>query len=189
MADKFIFVDRDGVINEDGDGWTESGYILKWKDFNFLPRVLEAFRKMRLAGYKCVVVSNQQCVGKKLCTQQELDDITEKMTEKIRRFGGEVEKVYYCVHNKETDCSCRKPKPGLFVRAKEELGIGSFDGIFYVGDTERDIVSGRAAGLKTILVFSGKTLYSEESAFEHKPDHTSFDLMDAVEFIIKKDDK
>ncbi len=189
MGEKYIFIDRDGVINEDADGWTDHGYVTKWEDFHFLPKVLEAFRKIKQSGYKSVIISNQQCVGKGIITAKVLDEITAKMVDMIKKYGGDVAGIYYCTHKKEDNCDCRKPKPGLFEKAKHDLKIGSIRDMYFIGDTERDVVAGKAAGLGTITVFSGKTIYGDEAKFEVKPDHVSYDLMDAVEYIIRKENE
>lgn len=183
--DKYIFIDRDGVINKDPQGWTEYGYVTRWEDFHFLPRVFEAFRKLKNADYKAVVVSNQQGVGKGFFTQGALDSLTKKMTEKIKDEGGRIAGVYYCTHLTEEDCSCRKPKTGLFLIAQKELGIKDIKGSFFVGDTQRDMQAARTAGLKSIFVFTGKTSKEDAASWEYKPDYVCRDLLDAVERVCR----
>ncbi len=185
MDDKYIFLDRDGVINADGAGVTEYGYIIRWEDFHFLPGVLEAFKKASEAGYKCVVISNQQGVGKGYHSEAELFTLTEKMTHAIKDAGGNVAGVFCCIHTDQEGCSCRKPAAGLFHQAQEELGIKDMQGKHYVGDTERDMQAGRKAGLKTILVLSGKTDIREIEGWEARPEHICKDLLSAVELVIK----
>lgn len=184
VGDKYIFIDRDGVINEDGGGRTDVGYIVRWEDFEFIPGVLDAFKLANGSGYKCIVISNQQCVGKGFCSIEDVDLLTGKMIEAIRTAGGDIEGVYYCPHLKEENCRCRKPAPGLFEKAREDLGINSLEGMYYIGDTERDIKAGISAGLKTALVLSGKTSRGEEESWETKPDIICSDLMEAVSIIV-----
>ena len=76
MDDKYIFIDRDGVINYDGERITEHWYITKWEDFTFIPGVLDAFKLAHENGYKCIIVSNQQCVGKGIVSPKELGELT-----------------------------------------------------------------------------------------------------------------
>ena len=185
MDDKYIFLDRDGVINADGAGVTEYGYITRWEDFHFLPEVLAAFKKAADAGYKCVIISNQQGVGKGYHSEAELFELTEKMTCAIRVAGGDVAGVFCCTHLEEDECGCRKPAAGLFKRAQEELGIKDMEHKYYAGDTERDVQAGRKAGLKTILVLSGKTDIREIENWEWRPDYVCKDLLSAIEFVIK----
>ena len=184
--DKYVFLDRDGVINRDGEGRTEYGYITRWEDFRFVPGVLEALAKLKENGYKCVVISNQKCVGKGLMSEEALADITDRFTKAVAEHGGSIEKAYYCLHVDEDDCDCRKPKPGLLLRARDELGIKTLNGKFFIGDSERDMRAGKAAGMGTIFVLTGK--YGREDAlkWECRPDHVCEDLGEAVELIIKE---
>jgi len=185
MNDKYIFIDRDGVINADGDGITEHGYITRWEDFHFLPGVLDAFRTAAERGFRCVIISNQQGVSKGYHTPEELSVITQKMISAINETGGDIAGVYYCTHSKEEGCSCRKPKTGLFLKAQKELGIKEMSGKYYIGDAQRDVRAGKNAGLRTILVLSGKTNAKETDEWEFKPDHICEDLPKAIDLITK----
>lgn len=184
MNDKYVFIDRDGVINKDPAGWTPYSYVTKWEDFHFLPGVLEALKKLSDAGYESVIISNQQGVGKGYMTLEDLNDITSKVSRAIKEAGGKVAGFYYCTHEKEENCSCRKPKDGLFRKAQKELGIKSFKGKFYLGDTQRDMEAGKRAGLKTILILSGKSDEEDAKEWEYKPDYTFKDLSSAADFIL-----
>ena len=184
MKEKYVFFDRDGVINKDPGGWTEYSYVTDTEYLKILPGVPEAVKKITDAGYKIIIISNQQGVGKGYFTQGDLDKVTESMKEIAESAGGSIIGVYYCTHTKEENCECRKPKKGLFLRAQEDLGIESFDGAFYVGDTQRDIQAGRSAGLKTILVTSGKSSKDDAADWEYKPDHICIDLPEAVDLVI-----
>ncbi|MFH1846963.1 MAG: D-glycero-beta-D-manno-heptose 1,7-bisphosphate 7-phosphatase [Candidatus Omnitrophota bacterium] len=184
MEDKYVFLDRDGVINEDGGKWTEHGYISRWEDFKFLPGVLKALKELTAAGYKIVVISNQQGVAKGYYTEEELNGITKKMIKAIETEGGHIADVYYCMHLEKERCSCRKPKGGLFEIAKKKLDINKFDDNFFVGDTERDMQAGKDIGLRTILVLSGKSLKEDAEGWEYKPDYICEDLKEAVKVII-----
>ena len=184
MEQKYIFIDRDGVINRDGSESAGPSYITRWEDFEFLPGVLSAFKKAADLGYKCIIISNQQCVGKGIISGSELEELTGKMVDEIVKAGGDVAGVYYCPHLKEEKCECRKPKKGLFEKAEKELGISLKDsGFCYIGDSETDALAGKAAGLKTILVLSGKTNEGENKSWAVNPDHISNDLEEAIDFI------
>ena len=185
MAERFVFIDRDGVINRDGTGRTPQGYTTKWEDFEFLPGSLEALRKFNEAGYKCIVVSNQKCVATGLMTEEELESLTDKFTRQVKENGGSIDKVYYCMHRDEDNCSCRKPKEGMFLKAQEELGVHTFKGKYYIGDTKRDIQAGRKIGLTTILVLSGKSTEDDVSSWEEKPDYVLGSLLEAANMIIE----
>jgi histidinol-phosphate phosphatase family protein len=185
--DKYIFLDRDGVINKDPAGWTKHGYVTCWENFQFLPGVLGALKNLSDEGYESVIISNQQGVGKGYFTREDLDNVTAEMSRVIEKAGGNVTRTYYCTHAKEENCECRKPKKGLFHIAQEELGIQDFGGKFFVGDTERDMQAGKEVGLKTVLVLSGKSSREDAGDWEYKPDHICEDLAEAVDLIIALD--
>ena len=183
MEDRYVFLDRDGVINKDPAGWTPHSYVTKPEDFIFLPGVFNAMKLFAKAGYKAVIISNQQGVGKGFFTVQELEAVNAAMVKGIKKAGGSVTAAYYCTHLTEQGCACKKPKPGMFFKAVEELGIQALEGKYFVGDTERDIQAGKAAGLKTILVLSGKSTREDAVKWEYKPDIVCEDLLEAAEFI------
>ncbi len=184
MPDKYVFLDRDGVINKDPAGWTEYGYVTRWEDFQFLPGVLEAIKRLSDAGYGVVIISNQQGVGLGYFSEEDLNDLTVKMSRQIEEAGGVIADIFYCTHCKEDECPCRKPKEGLFLMAQEELGIQSLEDKFYIGDTESDMQAGKKVGLRTILVLSGKSSREDAAGWDHKPDHICDDILEAARMII-----
>lgn len=181
---KYIYLDRDGVINVDGAGRTETGYVMKWDDFEFAPGFLEGLKKLCDSGYEAVILSNQQCVGKGYCSSDELNELTADMVSAMEDSGCAVAGVYYCTHLKTDGCDCRKPRDGLFIRAKEQLGIDSFEEAFYVGDTERDIAAGRQAGLGTILVLTGKSKSEDVKGWAEVPDHICKDMIEVSKLLL-----
>ncbi|MFH1309326.1 MAG: HAD family hydrolase [Candidatus Omnitrophota bacterium] len=183
MKSKYVFIDRDGVVNKDPGGWTKYGYVTEWKDFHFLPGVLKAFKLFADNGYKSVIISNQQCVGKGYLSEESLAELTKQMTKTIETAGGIIAGAYYCTHLKDENCSCRKPEPGLFSVAKRELGLDNLNETFFVGDNKTDIIAGIKAGMKTVLVLSGKTLREDTSLWENKPDYICDDLLHAARLI------
>ncbi|MFH1837597.1 MAG: HAD family hydrolase, partial [Candidatus Omnitrophota bacterium] len=165
MSQKYIFIDRDGVINKDPGGWTEYGYVTVPEDFYMVKGSVEAIKMFTDAGYKVIIISNQQGVGKGYFSEEDLKKVTRKMERVVEEGKGKITRVYYCTHTDEEDCDCRKPREGMFLKAKEELNIESFEGKFYIGDTERDIQAGRRVGLKTIFVLSGKNSAEDAKKF------------------------
>ncbi|MCK5450480.1 MAG: HAD family hydrolase [Candidatus Omnitrophica bacterium] len=184
MSNKYVFIDRDGVINKDPEGCTKCGYVSLLEEVDILPGVSEAIKKLTDAGYKSVIISNQQGVGKGYFSEESLKMVTDKMLSIVEKDGGKISGIYYCTHTKEEDCSCRKPKEGLFYIAQKELGIPDFKDKFYIGDTERDMVAGKKVGLESILVLSGKSSKEDAENWENKPDHICEDLLEAVEKVI-----
>ncbi|MFC1576800.1 D-glycero-alpha-D-manno-heptose-1,7-bisphosphate 7-phosphatase [Candidatus Omnitrophota bacterium] len=181
---KTIFIDRDGVINKDPGGWTEYSYVTDWKDFHFLPGSLEALRKLAEAGIGAIVVSNQAGISKGYYTKEKLSEINAQMLSAIREAGGKIQAAYYCVHRNEDNCVCRKPKTGLIDKAAKEHGVDLKRSLI-IGDGAVDICAGKKAGLKALLVLSGKSAASDVEAWEVKPDHIFKDLIEAVNWLIK----
>jgi len=179
---KVVFLDRDGVISK----YTPNDYVKKWEEFVFLPNAIKGLKILNDAGYKIIIISNQAGVNKGIFSEEDLKDITDKMEELLKKKGIKIEKVYYCIHTDEENCNCRKPKPGLFFKAKEEIGNIDFSKIFFIGDSEVDVKAGKSVGTKTILVLSGKTESKEETKnWKIKPDYIVKDLKEAAEFIVK----
>ncbi|MFH1593062.1 MAG: HAD-IIIA family hydrolase [Candidatus Omnitrophota bacterium] len=183
---KVIFIDRDGVINKDPGGWTEHNYVTAWEQFIFLPNSINALEKLTRASYDIVLISNQAGVNKGFYTKEELQNIDRKMVQAIEEAGGKIRKAYYCVHQPSDNCNCRKPKTGLFERAEEELNIKA-GGNYFIGDGKTDIEAGTKMGLKTIMVLSGKADLKNMKDWNVKPDYIFDDLLEAADFIIRKD--
>ncbi|WP_165423382.1 D-glycero-beta-D-manno-heptose 1,7-bisphosphate 7-phosphatase [Ktedonosporobacter rubrisoli] len=144
-----IFLDRDGVINEN-----RSDYVKNWQEFRFLPGSREAIARLTQAGYRIIVCTNQAGVARGSIPASTVEDIHQRMADEIARAGGCIEKVYYCPHAKDAHCSCRKPMPGMVLRARDELGLDLSDAVF-VGDSISDVRAGLAAGIHSVLVLTG----------------------------------
>lgn len=174
-------MDRDGVINKyPGD----SDYVKSWREFKFLPRVKPALKKLSDAGFKIFIISNQAGVGKGIYSQKNLDLITEKMLEELCRHNIRIAGIYYCIHRLEDNCSCRKPRIGLVNKATAKIrnkGRIWRAQSYFIGDTIRDVETGKNAGLKTILVFSGKEKPENRNNWKAFPDFTALDLFAAVD--------
>jgi D-glycero-D-manno-heptose 1,7-bisphosphate phosphatase len=143
-----VFLDRDGVINRKA---AEDGYVTRWEDFHFLPGVAEAISLLARAGWSVIVISNQRCVAKRLLTIAELEGIHQKMLEELARSGAKLDGIYYCPHDKESLCTCRKPLPGMLLRAAQEHQI-DLTSSWMVGDSESDMEAGRRAGCGTVRI-------------------------------------
>lgn len=179
---KVVFLDRDGVINKDPE---ENLYVMKWNNFYFLPGAISAIKKLNKADFKIAVISNQAGVAKGLFTKKTLDLITARMLKKIKEKGGEIEKVFYCLHKSQNNCRCRKPKTGLLKKALNYFKVSSSQA-FFVGDTDRDVIAGHKIGCRTILVLSGKTKLKDIKNWKVKPDYLARNLKEAVDLVILK---
>ena len=142
-----LFLDRDGVINDEITGT----YVLNREGFHFSPGVLEAFPILRQRFGKIVVVTNQRGVGRALMTEKDLEEIHSHMKEEIGKGAGGVDAIYYCtsMDNKAAD---RKPNPGMALRALADYPEIDLSKAIMVGNKPSDMQFGRAAGLFTVFV-------------------------------------
>jgi len=178
---KIIFLDRDGVINKSpGDKL----YVTSLRSFRFLPRAKKAISLLSKKGFKIFVVSNQAGVSNGAYSQKTLDNITIKMLNDIQQDGGTIDKVYYCTHRKDADCSCHKPKPGMLKQAAKEFKF-NLRKAYFIGDTIIDVLTAQAAGCKSIIVLTGKEKLANQKDWEAKPDFVFKDLLEAAKFLVR----
>jgi D-glycero-D-manno-heptose 1,7-bisphosphate phosphatase len=144
-----IFLDRDGVINEN-----RPDYVKSWNEFCFLPGAKEALAVLSQAGHRLIVCTNQAGIARGMISRDTVEDIHHRMLAEIGKAGGSIERVYYCPHGKEEGCCCRKPRPGMLWRARDELGL-DLQGALFIGDSISDIQAALAAGVYPILVLTG----------------------------------
>ena len=145
MKNKVIFLDRDGTLNED------YGYVYKEEDFHFIPGVFEALKKLLNLGYKLIVITNQSGINRGLFNEKDLLNLNKYMINELKKNNISIEKIYYCPHTDADNCECRKPKPGMLIKASKDFNI-SLENSWMVGDGNNDIKAGKAAGCKTVLV-------------------------------------
>ena len=147
---KLVILDRDGVINFDSAKFIKCP--AEWKP---IPGSLEAIAKLNQSGYKVVIATNQSGVGRSLFDMDTLNSIHEKMHKALFTVGGRVDAVFYCPHTADSECDCRKPKPGMFKRISEVLNT-DLKGVPTIGDSLRDLQAAATSGAKPVLVLSGK---------------------------------
>ena len=147
---KLIILDRDGVINFDSDRFIKSP--AEWKA---IPGSLEAIARLTQAGYRVVVASNQSGIDRGLFDMDTLNAIHDKMHQAVRAQGGRIDVIFYCPHSANSNCDCRKPKPGMFERIAGCFNI-DLANVLAVGDSLRDLQAAVAAGARPVLVLSGK---------------------------------
>lgn len=145
-----VFLDRDGVINQN-----RPDYVKSWEEFTFLPGVFSSLRRLAKSELAIVVVTNQSAIGRGLMSQATLEEIHARMTSEIARRGGRIDAIFYCPHRPEENCPCRKPRPGLLLRAAEELDL-NLSRSYLVGDSLSDVELGLTLGCTTFLVLSGR---------------------------------
>ena len=147
---KFIILDRDGVINFDSDHFIKSP--AEWKP---IPGSLEAIARLTQSGYRVVVASNQSGIDRGLFDMDTLNAIHDKMHQAVKALGGRIDAIFYCPHSADSNCDCRKPKPGMFERIATSFNV-DLTNAYAVGDSLRDLQAAVAAGAKPVLVLSGK---------------------------------
>jgi D-glycero-D-manno-heptose 1,7-bisphosphate phosphatase len=146
---KAAFLDRDGVINRKAP--TEDEYITRWEEMQILPGVVEAIALLNRASFRVIVVSNQRCVAKGLLTASELDFMHQRMCSELAAMGAKIDEVYYCPHEEQPPCSCRKPEPGMLFAAARQHQV-DFSSSWMIGDSEKDVEAGRSAGCRTARI-------------------------------------
>ena len=164
IVNKWLILDRDGVINVDSDQFIKSPD--EWQP---IPGSLEAIAAFNQAGYKIVIISNQSGIARGLLDIPMLESIHQKFAELLKEHGGEIERIYFCPHGPDDHCHCRKPKPGLFTRFAKEFEL-SLDGVYAIGDSIRDLQAARLAGARAVLVRTGKGENSVKSIAESRDD-------------------
>ena len=148
---KVIVLDRDGVINHDSDD-----YIKSADEWVPIKGSLEAIAQMNHAGFSVAVATNQSGIARGLYGIEALHDMHNKMSTMLEAIGGSVDAIFYCPHAPSKHCSCRKPEPGMLLDIARRFDYTSLSGVYFVGDTYRDIEAARAAGAKPVLVRTGK---------------------------------
>lgn len=147
---KLVILDRDGVINYDSDEYIKSPE--EWKP---IPGALEAIARLHREGYHVVIATNQSGVARGLLDLNALSKIHNKLLEAVRATGGEIEAIYFCPHGPDDGCRCRKPLPGLFEEIADRMNV-NLNGVYAVGDLERDVLAARAVGARPAMVRTGK---------------------------------
>ena len=140
-------------------------------------------KKLKEAGYKVYLVSNQGGISKGYFTEKDLAELNKRMLAEIEKGGGKIDGLYYCTHHDKDNCNCRKPKTGLIEQATEGRDIELKDA-FIIGDDFRDVEVGKRMGMKTIFVLSGKRSLGESKDWGAQPDYVKKDLLEAVEWIL-----
>jgi D-glycero-D-manno-heptose 1,7-bisphosphate phosphatase len=172
------FLDRDGVINRKP---LEGQYVTRWEEMHFLPDVAQAITLLNRAGFRVIVVSNQRCVAKGLITTTELESMHERMCRELAAAGAMIDGVFYCPHEKQPPCGCRKPAPGMLLEAARTHQI-DLAASWMIGDSEIDVEAGRNAGCKT-----ARLLDSNETA-NGDADFVAPSLLEAIHQILRRED-
>ncbi|MDH7513240.1 MAG: HAD family hydrolase [Clostridiales bacterium] len=191
MKKNAVFLDRDGTINVD------AGYPSDYGQVEVYPRSYEAVRRLNSAGLPVIVLTNQSGIGRGLLTEENLRTIHEKMKASFQQEKARLDAFYYCPHYElsaipryRLNCDCRKPNPGLALKAAADFGL-DLARSYMVGDKVEDIVLGLNIKASPVLVLTG---YGEESLKKLaeigvKPAHVAVDILDAAVWILAREKK
>ena len=175
---KLVILDRDGVINLDSDQFIKNP--AEWKP---LPGSLEAIARLNHMGYRVVVASNQSGIGRGLFDMGALNAINDKMYRALAHVGGRIDALFFCPHAADTNCECRKPKPGMLIDIAQRFNVNLTD-VPVVGDSLRDLQAASIVGAQPMLVQTGKGQKTQTAG--ELPENTLVfpDLARAVRHII-----
>ena len=180
-----VFLDRDGTINE------ERGHIQTPEELVLLAGAASAIRRLNASQYLTVVVTNQSVIARGKCTEIDMKKIHNRLQSLIGEFGASIDRIYYCPHHPnqlipggrqdlKIVCDCRKPEPGLILRATKEMNI-DLKMSWMVGDMTSDIEAAKRAGIRSILLTKKDV---SESQIPLRPDAKCLDLKGAVDLIL-----
>jgi histidinol-phosphate phosphatase family protein len=143
-----VFLDRDGVLNRRPP---QAQYVDRWQAWEWMPGVLDGLRRLKQAGWRTVVVTNQAGIARGVITERQLADIHARMCAEASAAGGEITAIYHCPHGWDDGCDCRKPKAGMLFRAQKNLCL-DLTRTPFLGDDERDGQAAAAAGCPFIMI-------------------------------------
>ena len=143
---KTVFVDRDGVINQE-----RSDYVKSISELEIYPNVAKNIKLLKDAGFLVIVITNQSAVNKGIITHEIVSQIHDSIQDHLKKYGTFLDGFYYCPHTPNENCNCRKPKPGLLQQAILELNI-DLNSSWMIGDSDSDIEAADSVGCKAIKI-------------------------------------
>ncbi|RME50294.1 MAG: HAD family hydrolase, partial [Deltaproteobacteria bacterium] len=149
-----VILDRDGVLNVRPP---RACYVTAPEDFTWLPGAREALRRLKDAGIRCIVVTNQPGIARGALTAETLSAIHERMCREAAAAGGEITRIYHCPHGWDEGCACRKPNPGMLFQAQRDFDL-DLSRTWFLGDDERDELAARRAGARFAMVSERRPL-------------------------------
>ncbi|NPV52075.1 MAG: D-glycero-beta-D-manno-heptose 1,7-bisphosphate 7-phosphatase [Firmicutes bacterium] len=192
MGNRAVFLDRDGTIN------VEANYLRNPDDLQLLPGVADGIKLLKDGGFMVIVITNQSAVARGFCSEKTLEDINWKLQSKLMELDACIDRIYYCPHHPtvgppeyQKNCSCRKPKPGMLIRASTECDI-DLSASYLVGDKLIDIEAGRNAGCRSILVLTGygkEEMARLDASKEVRPDYIAQSLLQAAKWILRQEEE
>jgi histidinol-phosphate phosphatase family protein len=149
-----VILDRDGVLNRKPP---QASYVRSWDEFEWITGAKEAIALLTQHGYRLIVVSNQAGIGRGVMSEEDLARVHERMLAEVAESRGAIEAIYHCPHDWNDGCECRKPRPGMLLQAQRDFDL-NLSRVVFLGDDERDAQAADAAGCRSLLVSSDKSL-------------------------------
>ena len=159
-----LFLDRDGVINEQ----LLDDYVKKWSEFKFKDNVFSSIKKLSALFGRIIIVTNQQGIGKGIMTVDELEIVHKKMVEEIEKDGGRIDRIYFCPKLEKENSELRKPNQGMALQAKSDFPEIDFERSIMVGDSISDMQFGKNAGMKTVLITVKNKIYDKSELIDFR---------------------
>ncbi|MCP4365048.1 MAG: HAD family hydrolase [Planctomycetes bacterium] len=179
MSKRAVFLDRDGTIVRGVE------YLRTPEELELLPNAARAIKRFNEDGYLTIIITNQSGVARGFLTEETLAEIHKRLLGMLSEEGARIDAIYYCPHLAEgtveaysIDCQCRKPRAGMLQRAATEHDIDLSTSTM-IGDTPADVMAGKAAGCRTVLVQT----HGYDFDMPEEPDHTAKDLLAAVALV------
>jgi D-glycero-D-manno-heptose 1,7-bisphosphate phosphatase len=168
----FVFLDRDGTLVHD------TGYVHRVEDYVLLPGAAEGLRRLQAAGFALAIITNQSGIGRGRYATSDFEAFQRHLVRDLARMGVVIERSYHCPHRPDEGCGCRKPEPGLLLRARSEIGA-ALERSWFVGDAESDVLAAHRAGCAGAVRI---TLAGADVASSSVP--TARNLEEAAEIIL-----
>jgi len=147
-----IFLDRDGVLNKH-----RSDYVKNIDELEIFSNIGKCIKQINDRGFLVIVVTNQSAIGRKLITNNDVENIHNHIQNFLKKHNAKIDAFYYCPHHPIDNCDCRKPKSGLLIKAAHDFSV-DLKNSWMIGDHDRDIESGISAGCKSIKITPENTL-------------------------------
>lgn len=152
MSHKAVFLDRDGVINKE-----HKDYVKDVNEFEIFEGVAQAISLLKKNNFLVIVITNQSAINRNLLSHSVLEKIHNYFKNYLENYGTFVDEIYYCPHRPDEGCTCRKPKPGLLLKASQDFDV-DLKNSWMIGDCEKDIEAAKAAGCNWVLIKKDQNL-------------------------------
>ena len=178
---KLVILDRDGVINIDSKNYIKN--VSEWRP---IPGSINAIARLKLKGFNVAVATNQSGISRNYFTLETLSQIHNQLNKKLIQIGVVLDGIHFCPHLPASQCSCRKPRPGLLENIQRSFQ-SSYTSVCYIGDSKKDIEAANNAGVLPILLRTGNGVETEKKLKDKGKIKVYDDLSQAVDALIHQD--